>query len=46
MWRIESNEMILIPPGRPAARATMGDDLAAWLGAVKCGALLAPLDNQ
>jgi len=24
----------------------MGDDLAAWLGAVKCGALLAPLENQ
>ena len=38
--------MISIPPGRPAARATMGNDLAAWLGAVKCGALLAPLKNQ
>ena len=24
----------------------MGNDLAAWLGAVKCGALLAPLKNQ
>ena len=40
-----SGAMISIPPGRPAARATMGNDLAAWLGAVKCGALLAPLDN-
>ena len=41
-----SGAMISIPPGRPAARATMGNDLAAWLGAVKCGALLAPLENQ